>query len=81
MKMIALGVDAEALYTEPKLITGPAAEELIRGKGSTARKREMNATLLRKFPGSPKMVPDDDPREAISVDAASDFAADPWEDE
>lgn len=71
--MIGFGVDAEALYTEPELISGPAAEKLIRGKGSGKLKEQMAATLMDKFPGAPLLVRDTDEREAIKVSAQTDF--------
>lgn len=71
--MVGYGVDAEALYTEPELISGPAAEKLIRGKGSGKLKEEMAASLMDKFPGAPQLVKATDSREAIKVSAQSDF--------
>lgn len=72
-QMEALGVDVDDLYTEPKLVTGPAAEALIKGKGSGARKKEMAETLLLKVPGKPTLAPESDPREEVQATALSDF--------
>ena len=71
--MTEFGVDASDMYTEPALISGPAAEKLIRGKGSGALKKEMSAKLLFKKPGALTLAPESDPREEVKASAQSDF--------
>ena len=72
--MERLGVGADDLYTEPQLVTGPAAENLIKGKGAGKRKEEMNDLLLRKTVSDKvTLVPESDNREAIRPTAQSDF--------
>jgi hypothetical protein len=59
----------DALYTIPKLITGPQAEKLI----ATDDKKAFNEGFLFKPEGGITMAPLDDPRDEISMDPVSDF--------
>ena len=72
--MERLGVSVDDLYTEPELLTGPAAEKLIKGKGAGKRKEEMNTLLLKKtISEKVTLVSEADNRDAITPTALSDF--------
>lgn len=59
------------LYTEPKLISGPKAEELLKGKAEF--KKTLNDDMLFKPEGKLTMVPLSDPKMEVVVNPADDF--------
>ena len=71
--MKAFGVDPADMYTEPTLLSGPAAEKLIKGKGSGVKKAKMSEEMLFKQPGKVALAPESDPREEVKATAQSDF--------
>ena len=63
------GLEYGQLYSDPKFLTGPQAEKLV----PKDRRKELNEWLLVKPEGALTMVPEDDKREAVTVDPADDF--------
>jgi hypothetical protein len=57
------------LFTEPSLITGPAAEKLVPSKLRKAFSNE----FLTMPQGALTVVPEDDPRDAVTFNPADDF--------
>jgi hypothetical protein len=64
------GNEVAQLWTEPELIPGTKAEKLL----SNDKRKEFNNEFLVKPTAALKVVPEDDHREAVTVDPASDFA-------
>jgi hypothetical protein len=71
------GLASKDLFTEVQLITGPAAEKQIKGKGSGERKKEFSMRFMTKVAGSLTIAPIGDRRQEVVPDAASDFDDDP----
>lgn len=68
-KLVDLGAKEEDCYTAPKLLSGPQAEKLIPKK----KRQELEDEFMYKPEGGLTIAPEDDTRDAVVVDPASDF--------
>jgi hypothetical protein len=75
--LVSMGL-TEDQYTTRKMLGPAGIEKLVRGPRSKQKplseeQWEKLQGRIRRAPASPKVVPSDDPRSAMSYDAASDF--------
>lgn len=60
-------------YTEPKILTAPAAAKVLDKKATKALWNDLFVPLIHSSPGLPTLVPGSDPRPAIAGSKAEDF--------
>ncbi len=76
------GFDESEMYTdpEPEFLSPSKAKSLYKGKGSGAKKKELDE-FIGRAPGSPTVVPESDSRPALSKKAVAkkEFDDDPTE--